>query len=99
MSSTKIRRRTVLAGAAAVSAVPLHLATAQGKTLKIGVNLPRSGTQAQFGQDSVRGVDLALEVLAGKGYPKVEIVHADNETKPDVGRAQAEKLIDQGCTM
>jgi branched-chain amino acid transport system substrate-binding protein len=111
MSSTKspnsgrpVRRRTVLAGMAAagsavVAAVPLRFAAAQGKTLKIGVNLPRSGIQAQFGQDSVRGVELALEVLAGKGYPKVELVHVDNETKPDVGRAQAEKLIDQGCTM
>jgi branched-chain amino acid transport system substrate-binding protein len=95
-----LRRRTVLAGAAAGAvAVPLRFAAAQGKTLKIGVNLPRSGIQAQFGQDSVRGVELALEVLAGKGYPKVEIVHVDNETKVDVGRAQAEKLIDQGCTM
>ena len=63
------------------------------------MNLPRSGIQAQFGQDSVRGIELALEVLGSKGYPKVEVVHVDNETKVDVGRAQAEKLIDQGCTM
>jgi branched-chain amino acid transport system substrate-binding protein len=97
-----LRRRAVLAGAAAgavAAAVPLRFAAAQGATLKIGLNVPRSGFQAQFGQDSVRGVELALEVLAGKGYPKVEIVHVDNETKVDVGRAQAEKLIDQGCTM
>ena len=97
-----VRRRSVLAGAAAgavSAAVPLRLAAGQGKTLKIGLNVPRSGIQANFGQDSVRGVELALEVLAGKGYPKVEIVHVDNETKVDVGRAQAEKLIDQGCTM
>jgi branched-chain amino acid transport system substrate-binding protein len=101
-----VGRRIVLAGAAATAiggavaaAVPLRLAGAQGKTLKIGVNVPRSGIQAQFGQDSVRGIDLALEVLGAKGYPKVEIVHVDNETKVDVGRAQAEKLIDQGCTM
>ena len=58
-----VRRRAVLAGAAAgavSAAVPLRLAAGQGKTLKIGVNLPRSGLQAQFGQDSARGVELAL---------------------------------------
>jgi branched-chain amino acid transport system substrate-binding protein len=102
IAGNPLRRRTVLAGAAAgavAAAVPLRFAAAQGKTLKIGLNVPRSGIQAQFGQDSVRGVELALEVLAGKGYPNVEIVHVDNETKVDVGRAQAEKLIDQGCTM
>ena len=104
-SGKPVRRRAVLAGAAAaagsavVSAVPLRLATAQGQKLKIGVNMPRSGGQAQFGQDSIRGIELALEVLAGKGYPQVELVHVDNETKVDVGRAQAEKLLDQGCTM
>ncbi|MCW5774463.1 MAG: ABC transporter substrate-binding protein [Rhodospirillaceae bacterium] len=97
-----VGRRSVLAGAGAgavAAAVPLRLAQAQGKTLKIGAVLPRSGIQANFGQDSVRGIELALEVLGAKGYPKVEIVHADNETKVDVGRAQAEKLIDQGCGM
>jgi branched-chain amino acid transport system substrate-binding protein len=101
-SGKPIGRRTVLAGAAAgaaAAAMPLKFAGAQAKTLKIGVVLPRSGIQAQFGQDSVRGIELALEVLPAKGYPKVEVVHADAETKVDVGRAQAEKLIDQGCTM
>jgi branched-chain amino acid transport system substrate-binding protein len=94
-----IGRRRVLAGAAAVAAaVPLGLARAQG-ALRIGVVLPRSGIQAQFGQDSVRGIELAMEVLPGRGYPRAEFVHADAETKVDVGRAQAEKLIDQGCTM
>jgi len=103
MSSKKsIRRRTMLAGTAAgaiAAAVPLRFAAGQGAPLKIGVNLPRSGIQAQFGQDSVRGIELALEVLGPRGYPKVELIHVDNETKVDVGRAQAEKLIDQGCTM
>ncbi len=102
IAAKPLRRRAVLAGAAAgavSAAVPLRLAAGQGGTLKIGLNVPRSGIQANFGQDSVRGVELALEVLGAKGYPKVEIVHVDNETKVDVGRAQAEKLIDQGCTM
>jgi len=97
-----IGRRSVLAGAAAgavAAAMPLRLASAQGAKLKIGVLMPRTGIQAQFGQDSVRGVELAIEVLSARGYPQVELVHADNETKVDVGRAQAEKLIDQGCTM
>jgi branched-chain amino acid transport system substrate-binding protein len=97
-----VGRRSVLAGAGAgavAAAVPLRLAHGQGKVLKIGAILPRSGMQANFGQDSVRGIELAMAVLEPMGYPKVEIVHADNETKVDVGRAQAEKLIDQGCTL
>jgi branched-chain amino acid transport system substrate-binding protein len=97
-----IGRRKVLAGAAAgavVAVVPLRLGRAQAQKLKIGAVLPRSGIQANFGQDSVRGIELAMEVLPGKGYAAAEVVHADNETKVDVGRAQAEKLIDQGCNL
>jgi len=97
-----IGRRRVLAGAAAgavAAAMPLKLGRAQGQKLKIGAVLPRSGIQANFGQDSVRGIELAVEVLQARGYAVPEVVHADNETKVDVGRAQAEKLVDQGCNL
>ena len=95
-----LRRRAVLAGAAsfgAVAAFPLRFANAQGQPLKIGVLLPRSGIQAQLGIDAGRGADLAAEALPAKGFPACTIVPADTETQVQVARAQAEKLIEQGC--
>ncbi|MFM9886907.1 MAG: ABC transporter substrate-binding protein [Burkholderiales bacterium] len=101
-SVRSIRRRTLLkAGGAAVvtAALPLRYAHGQGQRLKIGVLLPRSGIQANFGQDSIRGIEVALDVLPGRGYAVPDLVHADFETKVDLARSNAEKLIDQGCQL
>ena len=98
-AGARIERRRFLAGAAAgavVAAVPLRLAHAQGQKLKIGALYPRSGVQAQIGIDCMRGVEVAAEILKAKGYADFEIVAGDTETKPEIARAQAEKLIDQG---
>ena len=98
--SVQIRRRTFLAGAAAVSAaVPLRFAHAQGAKLKIGVLYPRSGIQAQIGIDCMRGVECAPEILKAKGYPEFEILPGDTETNPAVARSQAERLIEQGANI
>ncbi len=96
-----ISRRTVLAGAGAgavASAVPLKHGFAASK-IKVGVLLPRSGPQAQIGIDCQRGADIAAEVLKAEGYPDMEFVLGDTETKVDVARAQAEKLIDGGANV
>ena len=95
-----VRRRTVLAGAgalAAAAALPLRFAHAQGQPLKIGVLLPRSGIQAQLGIDAGRGADLAAMILPARGFPACTILAADTETQVPIARAQAEKLIEQGC--
>lgn len=101
MTYSDRRRRILQAGATAAigAALPLRYAHAQGQRLKIGALMPRSGIQAAFGQDSMRGIQVALDVLPGRGYAMPEIVEADYETKVDLARAQAEKLIDQGCHM
>jgi branched-chain amino acid transport system substrate-binding protein len=91
-----ITRRRTLAAGAAVAALPLRFAHAQGQKLKVGVLLPRSGIQAQIGIDCQRGVDAGLEVLKAKGYADFELVLGDTETNPQVARAQAEKLIGEG---
>jgi len=96
VNTPRIRRRTFIAGAAVAAAVPLRFAHAQGQKLKIGVLYPRSGPQAQIGIDCVRGVECAPEILKAKGYADFELVMGDTESKPEVSRAQAEKLIDQG---
>jgi branched-chain amino acid transport system substrate-binding protein len=93
-----VTRRTFVASATAgavVSATPLRLARAAGP-LKVGIILPRSGTQAQTGIDCQRGADVAPAILKAKGYPELQYVLADTETNVQVARAQAEKLIDEG---
>ncbi|MGA8954841.1 MAG: ABC transporter substrate-binding protein, partial [Pseudolabrys sp.] len=69
---------------------------AQGATLKVGVLLPRSGVQAGIGQDCQRGVDIAPGILKELGLPALEIINADTETKVEIARSRAEKLISDG---
>ena len=95
---TAVTRRAFVAATAAgavVSATPLRLARAAGP-LKVGILLPRSGQQAQFGVDCQRGADVAPAILKAKGYPELQYVLADTETNVQVARAQAEKLINEG---
>jgi branched-chain amino acid transport system substrate-binding protein len=96
-TSIAISRRTVLAGAAAgaASIAAPALVRAQAGTLKIAVLLPRSGYLAPAGQSSHRGAAAAARVLADLGH-RLEIVHADTESNPDVNRTQAERAINEG---
>jgi len=94
-----ISRRVFLAaagaGAACVTAgVPLRHVRAAGP-LRVGVLLPRSGHLALIGQACQRGAEVAVPMLADMGQA-VELVSADTESNPDVGRTQAEKLIREG---
>ena len=94
-----ISRRVFLAaagaGAACVTAgVPLRQVRAAGP-LRVGILLPRSGHLALIGQACQRGAELAVPMLADMGSA-VELVSADTESNPDVGRTQAEKLIREG---
>jgi branched-chain amino acid transport system substrate-binding protein len=69
----------------------------QGAALKVGVLLPRSGSQAGIGQDCFRGVELTNPILKGIGLPELEIMSADTETNVEVARSRAEKLIADGA--
>jgi branched-chain amino acid transport system substrate-binding protein len=69
---------------------------AQSAPLKLGVLLPRSGFEAQLGQGCQRGFELAVPMLRDMGTP-IELMNADTESKPDVARTQAEKLIREGA--
>ena len=96
---TRITRRnftTAAAAGAAVLATPLRHARS-ATALKIGILLPRSGYQAQIGQDNQRGADIALPILKDLGYPDIEFLLGDTETNVQVARAQAEKLIGEGA--
>jgi branched-chain amino acid transport system substrate-binding protein len=94
-------RRRVLAGssiglgAAVLSPLPLRFALAQSKPYRIGTMQPLSGAAAIIGKTALVGVQMATDRInkAGgiNGRP-VELIVADYESKPDVGRRKAEKL-------
>ena len=78
---------------------PFAIVRAQGAALKVGVLLPRSGIQAGIGQDCHRGVEIAGDILKGLGLPPLEIMNGDTESSPDVARARAERLINEGAQL
>jgi branched-chain amino acid transport system substrate-binding protein len=98
-----ISRRSFAAGAGAAGLLagtaPLHIARAQGASLKVGVLLPRSGAQASIGQDCQRGVEIAPAIFKELGLPDLTIMNADTETNVEVARARAEKLINDGAQL
>src|SRR5438067_2398519 len=97
----RLTRRDFALGAAASGAVVTgtgYFGAARAATppLKIGSLLPRSGFEAVIGQGCQRAVDLAKRMLPESGHA-IEVVDADTESKPDVARTQAEKLIREGA--
>src|SRR5712671_229966 len=96
--SSSFNRRRFMAGTVAGTAIlglPAIL-RAQAPALKIAVLLPRSGYLAQAGQSCHRGALIAPRVLTDFGF-RVELVHVDIESNPDVSRTQAEKVINEGA--
>jgi len=93
------RRRALAASGvalgAALSPMPLRFALAQSKPYRIGTMQPLSGAAAIIGKTALVGVQMAVDRInkAGgiNGRP-VELIVADYESKPDVGRRKAEKL-------
>ena len=95
-----VTRRTVSAGlgaAALTGFAPFNIVRGQTAALKVGVLLPRSGVQAGIGQDCQRGVDIAPGILKDLGLPALEIMNGDTETKVEIARSRAEKLISDGA--
>jgi len=103
----RVHRRTFLktAGAAAGAAalgVPAVL-RAQAPTLKVGVVHPITGPLAEPGQACRLGAQMAAEAINAAGGikalngMKLELVLGDTQTKPDVGRTEAERVINQGA--
>ena len=67
-------------------------------TIKVGVVLPLTGSQAKFGEIEKNSMLMALEEINGMGGingKKIELVMEDDTGKPDVGRSAMEKLITQ----
>jgi len=84
-----------------VAAAILSLAVAAStgfaaETVKVGVLLPLTGSQAKFGEIEKRSFEMAAEEINAKGGvngKKIELLFEDDTGKPDVGRSGMEKLI------
>jgi len=104
-SSTRagINRRTVLAGTASLIAAPWISSTAQAQTkqVNIGVIMPLSGANAQFGINSRNGIELvADEINAAGGIKalggaKINLIVADSTSTPTTAGTVAQRMISQ----
>lgn len=66
--------------------------------IKIGVDLELTGGQASFGTSALKGVQLAVDEInqaGGINGKKIEIVQADNASKPEESTRAVKKLISQ----
>ena len=69
-----------------------------GNTIKIGAMYALSGDKAAIGNNIMRGVDFAVEMINAQGGvngKKLEVVRGDTQGDPKVGRSVAERLITQ----
>jgi len=107
MTMPHVSRRTFLRATAAATAVmgfPLPL-RAQAKTFKVGVVHPVTGPLAEPGQACRLGAQMAADAINAAGGikalggMKLELVLGDTQTKPDVGRTEAERVINGGAQM
>ena len=105
--SSRLTRRTFLTttiGGAAVAGFPLPL-RAQPKTFKIGAVHPVTGPLAEPGQACRLGAQMAVDAvnaaggIKGKGGMRLELIVGDTQTRPENGRVEAERVVNQGAQM
>jgi branched-chain amino acid transport system substrate-binding protein len=103
-SGKTTRRRFLGLSAAAAGALggvmlvpaPWRAAFGQAKPYKIGTLQPLSGAAAAGGKTALVGTQMAVDRInksGGINGRPIELVIADYESKPDVGRRKAEKLL------
>jgi branched-chain amino acid transport system substrate-binding protein len=109
MTRHRVTRRTFLGTAAAGAGVaalgfPLPL-RAQAKTIKVGIIHTVTGSLAEPGQACRLGAQMAADAInaAGgiksMGGMKLELLLGDTQTKADVARAEAERIVNAGAQM
>jgi branched-chain amino acid transport system substrate-binding protein len=95
--------KTAIAGAA-VAGAP-RSAHAQAKTFKIGAVHPVTGPLAEPGQACRLGAQLAVDAvnaaggIKGKGGLQLELILGDTQSKPENGRVEAERVVNQGAQL
>src|SRR6266446_5182731 len=100
--SGKVTRRRLVGwgggvlGATILVPAPWRAAFGQAKPYKIGTIQPLSGAGAVGGKTALVGVQMAADRInksGGINGRPIELLVADDESKPDVGRRKAEKLV------
>jgi branched-chain amino acid transport system substrate-binding protein len=83
-------------GATMLVPAPWWAAFGQAKPYKIGTLQPLSGAAAAGGKTALVGTQMAVDRInksGGINGRPIELIVADYESKPDVGRRKAEKLV------
>ena len=99
----QLNRRAVLSGAAAYLAAPYAISSARAAApaINVGVIMPLSGPNAQFGINSRNGVELVADEInsaggiAELGGAKINLVVADATSTPTTAGTTAQRLIAQ----
>ena len=100
--SGKVTRRTLVGwgggalGAAMLVPAPWRAAFGAATPYKIGSLQPLSGAAALGGKTAVVGLQMAVDRInksGGVNGRPLEVIIADDESKPDVGRRKTEKLL------
>ena len=90
-------RRSLIAGGVAIgtaTALPTRFAIAQARPLKVGLMLPYSGTYAKLGENIAFAIEMLIAEKGGKlGGREIQIVKLDDESKPENGPQNAERLV------
>src|SRR5215831_11818053 len=104
-----IDRRSFVKGAGVVAGVSAlgfpAVLRAQAPTVKIGVIHPVTGPLAEPGQACRAGAQMAAEELNAAGGIKalggarLELLLGDTQSKPDVARPEAERLVNAGAQL
>lgn len=77
----------------------------QSETIKIGSIQPVTGPLAVIGQGQRRGNQMAVDYINSRGGiksmggAKLELLLGDSESKPEVGRSEADRLIKEGAVI
>ncbi len=104
----RVSRRSFLGAAGAAAGASLGFPAvlrAQARTFKVGVVHPVTGPLAEPGQACRLGAQMAADAINGAGGikalggAKLELIFGDTQTKPDVGRTEAERVVNQGAQM
>jgi branched-chain amino acid transport system substrate-binding protein len=104
-----MRRRSFVTGAGAAAGVSLlgfpAVLRAQAPTIKIGVIHPVTGPLAEPGQACRAGAQLGADEINAAGGIKalggarLELLLGDTQSKPDVARPEAERLVNAGALL
>lgn len=104
-----IARRSFVTGAGAAAGLSAAgfpaVLRAQPPTVKIGVVHPVTGPLAEPGQACRAGAEMAAEEINAAGGIKslggarLELILGDTQSKPDVARPEAERLVNAGAQL